>query len=334
MASPRLTIVLVSRTGLRESRPTLDQLRRQTLASDLEVLLVAPAGAVDRDELAAVTGFESVRLIEREHVVNRGEAAAHALLQARAPLAGPRENHSFFERDALEKLTEDWRPDDAAIAPAVRSANPETRRSLSMYLATYGPVAVPAEPAPRDDLPHHTAIFRSDRLRELGDRLPTLMRDESQLHRELRQRGFTLRVRPDAVLWHVNEARWVRAVTDPFMLLGMKLGAARAGSWSLARRLAYVLAGPAIFLLRLRGLIAMGRRADDTRGRLSWLLPMMTFTALVAALGETWGYIRPATPIPEGMEIHEFHIRGRLAGVPLTSPWLRDLLVDLPANLD
>jgi len=333
MISPRLTAVLVSRTGLRESGPVLENLLGQTLARDLEVILVAPRGIVSVGDLAGFGGFESIRLLELERVVNRGEAAAHGLLLARAPFASPRENHSFPSPDALERVIQDWHPDDAAVAPTVRSANPETRRSLAMYLAAYGPAAAPADPAPRDTLPHHNAIFRSDLLREIGDRLPELMSDENRLHAELQRRGFRLRLRPDAVIWHVNEARWSRAVTDPFML-GLAFGASRGVQWPLAKRLLGALGAPIIAVRRLKGLVQLGRRAEDTRHRIWWLAPMLGLTALMAALGEAWGYLRPGTPIPDHVEAHEFHLRGRLAGVLPASPWLRDIVARLPADLE
>ena len=333
MNSPRLTAVLASRTGLRESGPVLEHLLGQTLARDLEVIVVAPRGVVHESELKRLSGFESIRLLEVERVVNRGEAVAHGLLLARAPYASPRENHSFPSPDALEKAIQDWHSDDAAVAPAVRSANPETRRSLAMYLVAYGHAAAPADPAPRDTLPHHNAIFRSDVLRELGDRLPELMSDENRLHAELQRRGFRLRLRPDAVIWHVNEARWSRAVTDPFVF-GLAFGASRGGRWPVAKRLLGALGVPIIAMLRLKGLMQMGRRAVDTRDRIWWLAPMLGLTALMAALGEAWGYLRPSTPIPEHVEAHEFHLRGRLAGVPPASPWLRDIVARLPADLE
>ena len=333
MNSPRLTAVLASRTGLGESGPVLEHLLGQTLARDLEVILVAPRGVVHESELRRFSGFESIRLLELERVVNRGEAAAHGLLLARAPYASPRENHSFPAPDALERSIQDWHPDDAAVAPAMRSANPETRRSLAMYLVAYGQAAVPADPAARDVLPNHNAVFRSDLLRELGDLLPELMSDESRLHAELRRRGFKLRLRPDAVIWHVNEARWSRAVTDPF-LLGLAFGASRGVQWPLAKRLLGVLGVPIVAVLQLKGLVQMGRRAEDTRHRIWWIAPMLGLAALMGALGEAWGYLRPGTPISGQIETHEFHVRGRLAGVPPATPWLRDIVARLPADLE
>lgn len=331
MSEPRLTIVVVSRTGLPESRPILAWLRGQTIASSLEVILVAPPGVVTLP-MNEGDGFQSLRLLEIDPVEQRGVAAAHGLLQARAPFAGLCENHAFPAAGTLEQLISDRDGDDAAVAPALRTANPETRRSLAMYLATYGHAAAPADPGPRATLPYHHSVFRTEVLRDLGDRLPELMRDEGALHAELVRRGLRLRIRPDAVTWHVNEARWSRTVTEPF-ILGAKFGAARGEISSWPRRVGYALALPAIVAIRLRVLVRMARRSEDTRARLGWLLPMLLVPATFGALGEAWGGLRVNAPLPLDFELHEFHLRGRLAGVAPTSPWLRDIVKRLPPDL-
>lgn len=332
MSVPRLTIVVASRTGLPESRPLLEHLRTQTLAGDLEVIVVAPRGAIDPAELAALDGFESIRLLEVERVTSRGEAAAIGLLQARAPFAGPCENHAFPDPDTLARLIADRDAEDAAVSATMRSANPESSWSLAMYLATYWHAAAPADPAPRDSLPHHNGIWRTDFLRELGDRLPELMGDESRLHAEARRRGLRLRVRPDAVTWHVNEARPGRGLSDPF-ILGMRYGAARSASLGWARRLLYAAAFPALALLHWRTLLVRAARTDDTRARAASLAPTLALTAGASALGEAWGGLFPRTPIPAHLEEHEFHLRGRLAGIAPTAPWLREVVSRLPDDL-
>jgi len=332
MTAPRLTVVVACRTGLPESRPILEHLRGQTLARDLEVILVARRGAVDPGGLAAFEGFESLRLLEVDRVDNRGAAAAQALLQARAPFAGPCENHAFPEPDTLEKLITEREPVDAAVSATMRTANPESLRSLAMYLGTYWHAAAPADPGPRDTLPYHNGIWRTDFLRALGDRLPGLMSDESRLHAEAIRQGLRLRVHPGAMTWHVNESRWRRAVGDPF-ILATRFAEARSRDWSWPKRLVYALATPVIALLQWRTLIKRANRLEDTRGRVAGLVPMLLLTALAFALGEARGYLFPGTPVPAHFEEHEFHVRGRLAGVTPGTPWLRDIVSRLPPDV-
>jgi hypothetical protein len=332
MTAPALSIVIASRTGLGESGTILGWLGGQTIAARTEIIVVAPRGSIDPRGLEEIGGFHSVRLLELEAVENRGTAVAHGLLAASAELAGVCENHGFPAADTLERLTAAITDQDGAVAPAIRTANPETRRSLAMYLAAYGHASAPADPSPRTSLPFHNSVFRTAMLRRVGDALPALLSDESRLHGEILRQGLLLRIVPEAITWHVNESRWSRAVTDVF-ILGAKFGSVREARSSWLRRLAHLPAIPVIALLRFRSLLRIARRAEDTRDRIGWIVPMLAVTASSGALGEAWGAIRRPTRFPPDFDSHEFHIRGRLAGVAPTTPWLRELMARLPPNV-
>ena len=127
--------MLAARTGLAELRPVIGNLHRQTIAPEIELLVVAARGEVRPEEIAAVSGFRSVRLVEIDRVMNRGTSAAHGILQVRTPFVALHENHGFPDADTLERLLEDRADQDAGVAPCMRTANPETRRSLAMFAA-------------------------------------------------------------------------------------------------------------------------------------------------------------------------------------------------------
>lgn len=332
MNDPRLTIVVASRTGMRESAAIVRHLAGQTIASSIELIVVAPRGLVSAAEAGAVSGFAMFQLLEVDRVENRGLAAAYGLLQARAPLAGMCENHAFPSADSLERLILSHGPGDGAVAPTMRSANPETRRSLCMFTATYGVFEAPPDAASMEMLPLHNSVYRTDLLRQLGERLPELMRDETRLQAELRRQGYGLRVVEGAVSWHVNESRWVRVATDPF-ILARRFGAARAATWPWTRRGLYACALPVVAGIRFRLLLRVARRGHDTKARVLELLPMLAVFAVAGALGEAWGGLRPGARPSLAFEEHEFHIRGRLAGVPPTYPWIRDIVARLSPDL-
>ena len=335
MTRSRLSVVLAARTGLSELRPVLGNLRRQTIASEIELIVVASRSAVTAEEIATLGGFRSVRLVEIDRVVNRGRAAAHGILEAGTPFVALHENHVFPSVDTMERLIEgrdDPAGQDAAVAPCMRAANPETRRSLAMFLVAYGHVAAPGDAEPRAALPFHHAAYRTDTLQAFGHRLPELMADESNLQHALLAQGLTLSVHPSAVSWHINEARWWRSFKDPF-IFGMKFGAARTSEWGLPRRLVYALAWPFVAALRLRDLLRLARHATDTRDRIPWLAPMLSLSATAGGLGEVWGYLSPTARVPADFEQHEFHVQGRLAGVTPKAAWVRTLLADYPGGL-
>lgn len=330
-APPRLSVILVSRTGLAEATPVLTTLRRQTVADAMEVLLVAPRGTVDPEALARF-GFPWSRLVEVEEVDNRGRGAAAAMAVAAAPVVATVENHAFPEPDLFERVMEAWRDSDAALAPVIRPANRSSARSLGSFVLFYGDMAAPGHDGPRDSLPVHNGVYRSEVLRALGDDLGDAMAEEQRLHARLRARGHTLRQVPGAVTWHVNETRWRRLLGDPF-ILARRYGAHRCREWSVSRRLLYVAAVPAIAVARFRHLTARARAAEDVRAHGGRILPMLALLAVVSAAGEAAGYLDRGYRVPADFEIHEFHIRGRLAAGPPADPDVAALVAALPPEV-
>lgn len=332
MTAPLLTVAVASRTGLPEAMPLLGHLRHQSLAPSMEVVLVAPAGTVDASALQELRGFAALRLREVERVEMRGEAAGTALLEATTPFLMAHENHAFPEPETLERLVRYHEAGDAAVAPALRSANPETCRSLVMLLGTYGAVAYPPPAGASDVLPHHNAVWTREALQQFGDRLPTLMRDEDRLQEEVRTRGGRLRIHPSAVTWHINESRWAEALITPFYI-ARRFNGERARHWTTARRLLHVLATPAVAGAVLLRLFRDARRIEDTRQRWPRLIPMAVLHAAVWAVGEAVGAASRLATVPPSFEAHEFHIRGRLAGVRPRQAWVRAITDQLPADL-
>lgn len=332
MTAPLLTVAIASHTGLPEARPLLEHLRQQSLAPRMVVVLVAPRGRVDPQVLQAHRGFAEVRLREVDWVQTRGEAVGVALLEATTPFLMAHENHAFPDPGTLERLVMDRDPEDAAVAPAFRSANPETCRSLVMLLGTYGSVAFPIPPGDSNRLPYHNAVWTREALHQFGDRLPELLQDEGHLQEAVRATGARLRVHPSAVTWHINESRWLEGLATPFYL-GRRFNGERALSWSGMRRCLHVVATPVIGGLVVVRLIRDARRIEDTRGRWPQLVPMMLVHAAAWAIGEAVGALTRVTSVPLSFEVHEFHIRGRLGRVRPRTAWVQAITDQLPVDL-
>lgn len=328
--TPKVTVFLACRSGLGEARPQLVNLSEQTMSRDLEVLLLAPAGQIDPGDLRQF-GELHVRLLEAGEVRNRGRSAAEGVMEARAPFFMMVENHSFLEPHAIETIHRAWRETDGALAPVVRAANPELLRSLSMFTLTYAQSSAPADDRPRPALPFHNAMFRTDVLRDFGEELSGLLADEAVLQEKIRNAGYDLRLIPAGQAWHINEARLLRGITDPFAL-SFRFGRSRASHWNWPRRVLYAFASPLIAGVQFIHLAGQGYRAEDVRKRLIPLLPLLGMASLSMALGEACAYLglRPGgeedSPYWRDFETHEFHIRGRTAGTLPREPRVRRLL--------
>jgi hypothetical protein len=327
-----VTVILVTNRGLDQLMPAVRSLARQTIASSIELLVVAKRGSIDPMVIQRIEGFAGGRLVELETVTSRGEGAARAVYWARAPLIALHETHCFHEPEALQRLVEAHNGRTAAVAAVIRTANPDNLWGWATYTLTYAHCSPPALPNPRPFLPQHNAVYKRNLLEGFGENLVELMIDEDCLQRALIDKGYELHLVQDAGAWHINESRWQRCLTDPFAM-GQRFGAARSRGWSWSRRLLYAASVPAIIAITVRRLVKDARRSPEIAGRLPILLPFLFTVGVAFALGEVSGYIRGSTAISERFEEHEFHILGRLAGVTPRSPRLRQLLAGLPADM-
>ena len=325
---PLVTILLPCRSGIQEATPQLRNLSRQTLRDSLEVFLIVTPGTVSAEDLSEFSELR-IRVVDVGAGLGRNACSASALRLAETPYVMPMENHSFLEPTGLEELLEGWSERDAARAPVVRAANPETLRSLAMLLFAYGQAAAPQTDEPVAELPHHNAIYDRTVLESLGDRPEQYLEDEARLHETLTQAGFVLRLVPGVITWHINDSRWKSVFSDPFAL-ALRYGRSRCGGWTWFKRLLYAGGFPLVAAIRLKTLLEKGRRAVDLRGRLTATTPLLALMALMASLGEACAYLGlgpgPESEYWSDFEDHEFHIRGRMVGIDTETVWVRQLL--------
>jgi hypothetical protein len=96
-STPQLSVVIVTIDGLDGLTLPLPGLTTQTIASEIDLLIVAAPGRIDSRALASLEAFHSVRLFEVDRVANRGREAAAAVAEARAPFVAMHENHTRAE---------------------------------------------------------------------------------------------------------------------------------------------------------------------------------------------------------------------------------------------
>jgi hypothetical protein len=124
-------------------------------------------------------------------------------------------------------------------------------------------------------------------LLELDGRLTTMIEAESVLHWELATRGHRLVQEPRAVTRHVNFSRFRPSIELRYHL-GRQFAARRAGTWSLAKRLAYAAAFPLIALVRVVRVARFAVGSSDPVGVVT-ALPMVAVMVTVSSVGEAVG---------------------------------------------
>ncbi len=324
--SPDLSVVTVTRDDFRTLRPIVQALRDQTIADRIELVIAAPRGAADPPPDGA--GFHSVRVVEVGPVVNRGRAAAAAVLAARAPIVALTENHCFPTPHWGERLLASHIQGWAGVGPAVENANPESRLSLTMHAFGYGQFPRAGVAREVEELALHNSSFQKEVLPTDLETLEDLLGDERRLNRSLRERGHALRFDPAVVKWHINEATWT-LLGGMSYYSGRRYGGTRSVRWPIWRRVLYTVLAPALSLPIARNLWI---KLPPEIPRDLPLAGLIGICALLQALGEGGSYLSGAPEEFPFVEEEEFFIRERLGGRPLTRPEVAALVALLDSD--
>jgi hypothetical protein len=286
-STPVISYVLAT-DELATVRGVLAALDRQTIAAEVELVLISPT-ALAGGELPAALG--AVRTVTCPAPLELHVARALGVHAAAAPLVFIGETHSFPEPEMLERIVAAFAGPWSAVVPAIVNANPQSAASWAGFLFDYGAwhprraaVEVP-EPLV------YNSSFRRAALLETGERLAAgLSAVDHDLWRELATRGHRAFFEPAARIAHLNVARAVPFLRERW-LCGARFGRHRARRWEWPRRLLYAAATPLVPLVlaaRARGAMRDARRHRD--------LPAGFRRAAAAglaarAIGEAAGYL-------------------------------------------
>lgn len=325
MSSPELelSVVVVTKDTARTLQPILACLQEQTIAGEMEVVVVAPDEEAGRANPPFAEGFGKYTVVPAGPVKNRGGAAARGVLRASAPVVALTENHCFPDRDWGERTVAAHRRGGwAGVGPAVMNANPETKLSLVMHAAGYGMFPDTASGGPVDQLPLHNSSFDRRVVEELADDLEFLLEDERRFHARLLERSETLYFDPSIRKLHINEATWglmAGLVWDS----GRRYAAGRSEDWPRAKKLAYGMASPLLTLPILRNQWALLSQSGIPGAGSPMAASIAAAWSLGHAIGEGSTYLFGAPGEFSFTEDDEFMIRERLGGVPLSDERIR-----------
>lgn len=243
--TPELSVIVVVGTRRARGVGCLGSLLEQDLGERLEVVLV------DLDSTAAPlegAANERVRTLRLPASTSFAAARIAGIEAAQGGVVAFLEEHCRALPgwgDALLRAFAGgpW----AGVGTRVENANPGQGVSDITGLLAYHHFYAPLASGEVEFLPGHNASFRREVLLGYRDRLPLLLRSDIVLHQRLRADGHRLFVAADAAFEHLNEVTtasrgrgiglWYRLFAD---------SRCEEFEWSLARRLAYILASPAV----------------------------------------------------------------------------------------
>lgn len=288
---PALSVILSTRDGWGPVARTLDHLADQTIAEQIELVLVVLDGLVPEeqppDSVARLAGHQFVAAPESRSIA---EANAAGIRRARAPIVVLGEDHAFpaprWGEALVARHEEPW----AVVGPVVRNANPDTAVSWADYVLSYSSFAVGQPGGDVEFAPGHNSSYKRTILERQGEGLAGALAAEWVFHLRLRQEGERVCLEPEAVLAHVNFSK-----LRPFLMHAFRGGrshaATRAMHLSGMRRLVYTLGCPV--LPALRG-YRVAHTLPTSQRRLvpALALPIALAGLVVDAAGQAAGFAR------------------------------------------
>ena len=288
-ASARLAVVLC---GDREEtfRRSLEAFRRQTACESIEMILVRwrDAGFEIRDGAGE---FAALRVVEVAPGTSLPAARADGARTATAPLVFFCETHAYPRPEWAEAVLEaSCEGGHAVVSSAFENANPRTAVSWAGFVSDYG-AWMPDRPAGAiAEAPIHKGSYPRDDLLALGDRLASALSAGDELGLALARLGREPWFEPRARIVHHNVADlrpWLRGR----FLIGFAIGANRAGRWTIARRLAYGLAWPAIAVVLFARALPLVRRARRLHPLPRGVVAAIAAGAVSRSAGEALAYL-------------------------------------------
>jgi GT2 family glycosyltransferase len=302
--SPEMSVIVTTPDSYDTIRALVRALRLQTARDALEVVIVAPSVAAIRAGLADLQDFRCWRIVELGVLRSVGQAKIAGIRCATASVVVLTEDHCFPDPGWARALIEAHRGDWAAVGPSMDNGNPKSLISWADFIVGYGPWFKPLGAHEAELLPGHNTSYKRDLLLGYGERLEALLGAESNLHQDLRARGFRLYLEPAAKVFHINFTKLSQWI--PYLFYsGRVFAAERRRDWSPLRRAGYSIGAWLIPFVRFMRLIPRIRRTrpDLVVGVSAPLL----FALIVDATGQGIGYALGAGQAAEKVARLEFH---------------------------
>jgi hypothetical protein len=301
-----MSVIMLTPDELHTLRHTLKHLRAQTVADQLEIVIVAPSKELLALNTAALEPFHGYQVVESDSRRSSAEARAVGIRAATAPIVAFVEDHSFPTSGWAAALIARHREPWAAVGPAFLNGNPETLLSWTNLLIEYGPWVDPVKPGPRDHIPPHNSSYKRELLLAYGDRLGQLVEAETVLQWDLRDQGRQLYLEPAAKTRHFNISLFSVSVPLRFNV-GRMFAAARSREWSLRKRILYTLAAPLIPCVRFARTLPIVRRCHPRHRLFPRVLPLLFAWFVIDGFGEMIGYACGGGSAVEHASRFEFH---------------------------
>ncbi|HZR94670.1 MAG TPA: hypothetical protein VFA56_03185 [Gaiellaceae bacterium] len=283
MPEPKLAVAVVA-DEWSSIRRLVDCLREQDAASQLELVVAAPAAA--SFELPELPELARTSVVALDSVDPLPAARAAAVRAAGAPYVFVAETHTLPRADWARATIAAHEQGAGVVVPAIGNGNPDDAVSWACLVIDYGRWLPSGARREVDEVPGYNTSYRRDALLGLGDDLDRILEQETGLAAELKRRGETIVFEPSARVDHLNISRRLPWIRDSF-LAGRVLATMRIDRWSPARRAVYFAGSPLI------PFVLLWRLREHLRSQPRLPLALAAVATAMAA-GEMSGYAAPA----------------------------------------
>ena len=207
---PVLSVALQSCDNLNTQRTTLGHLRNQTIADQIEIIIVSPS-IDDLDSISELlSAFQSYKLVTSSAEAGLSVMRGLGIQSATAPYIAIGEDHCAPHPTWAEKILEafDLPEQYDGVAVAVHNANPQSMLSWANLAFGYLNWMAPVKQCEVQMIPGSNGVFRKSALDVFGDDLLAMFGREAGLQEKMAAKGSKFIQYPDAKVYHKNLALW------------------------------------------------------------------------------------------------------------------------------
>ncbi len=320
-AAPLLSLVLTTPYQFDSLKPLLAHLRAQTIAADLELVIVGPGRTEMEPDPLWMDGFHSWQFVRVPALPSLVPGYAAGVRHARSGIVALCLDHCFPEPRWAELLLAAHRGGHAVVGSVLRNANPATNVSWADFLMHAGRALTGARGGLVESLSGSGLCYRKAVLLDLAEDLDAHLADQEALVRLLAAQGHSLYLESQAVAARVNYAIFDSWISASFFE-GRVAAGQRTEDWNAVRRLAYCLLAVFLPYIRLAQSLTAGAQAGFSATAILKATPYLWLGLTVRSLGECLGFATGAGRAQDALA-HYAHHRSRHV-----TPWEKETLFD------
>ncbi len=300
--TPQISVVIkVSRIS-KSLRLVFKSLRRQTIVSQIELILVSCLPGLNDIGKEEFAGLFDYKIIPIDENLNEGEHKAVGISHSSAPFVMFLEDHSYPAVDCLENILLIHKSGKhPVVGPIVLNANPVSHVSWGGYLVFYGQWGFARAEDCNEHLPANQSCYSKKILSAHQESLSEKLKAESVFHWELISKGYKLRLLESARIYHLGPSR-LSILLQEYFLNSRLFAACRFKREQRAKRIVYTLGSPLIPFIRFWRIMSLCRHVKLPIKTRAFALPPMCLCLCSGALGEMVGYF-----IGKGNADHQLH---------------------------